>query len=107
MAELLEGGGEREALDSLESKAERRGDRRSHVTTANHGQLHPATDRRTRRDEERVVIRIDRALTVIAEVLRRAVLLFAGGAVAEGVAGSRLEHRVGDERVVRRRRESQ
>src|SRR5439155_24437696 len=58
-------------------------------------------ERRARRNEPRVVVRVGRALAAVAKVLRRAVLLYAVREIAERVARRRLEHRVAHQRVLR------
>ncbi len=66
-----------------------------HVAAPDRAQGHVAPDSRAGGQEEGRVIAVERALTVGAQVLRRAVLLRALRGVAVGVAGRGLEHHVG------------
>src|SRR5256884_4220507 len=89
--DLLEG----HALDRPQIEAQRCGDRGRHVAAPDRGKPDAALDVGAGGEEERRVVRVDRALAVGAGELRRTVLVVAGGIVAEGVAGRRLEHHVG------------
>src|SRR5438093_7559764 len=88
---LLEG----HALDRPQIEAQRRGDRGRHVAAPDRGKPDAPLDVGAGGEEERRVVRIDRALAVGAGELGRAVLVLAGSIVAEGVTGRGLEHHVG------------
>src|SRR5207245_590105 len=88
-------------LDAFHADAERYRHRRRDIAAANDRQLHAAANRRSRRNEQRVVVRVERALAVVAKILRRAVLLYTVREIAERVARRRLEHRVAHQRVLR------
>src|SRR5215475_8555922 len=88
---LLEDG----ALDSPQIDTQRRRDRGRDVTTPDRRKVDAALDVGAGDEEERRIVRIDRALAVGAGELRRAVLILARGIVAERVAGRGLEHDVG------------
>src|SRR5439155_3530070 len=88
-------------LDAFHADAERHRHRRCNIAAANDRQLRAAANRRSGRNEQRVVVRVERALPVVAKIFRRAVLLYTVREIAERVARRRLEHRVAHQRVLR------
>jgi len=82
---------EDDALDSSQIDTQRCRDRGRDVTAPDRRKVDAALDVGAGDEEERRVVRIDRALAVGAGELRRAVLVLARGIVAERVAGRSLE----------------